>query len=202
MRKMLEAITEYDQAVIEKFKEFVGVKEFKKLNKRFKPEHFAGKWKQALCSPSTGVLGSGPNFSSVQATYTLKKNGSVGVQNDAYDNDIHKTSITGESRARDEDVPICRTVKFNNLFGIEGDYWLIFATPSFKTVIVAAPLIVKVFNFPFVVASNFGFYVLTRNKRKFWNDSEEYQPTLDALEKYGFTNFLNKPSVTGESFAL
>jgi lipocalin len=199
---MLEAENQYDQAVLNKFKEFVGVKEFKKLNKRFNPEKFAGTWKQALSSPSTSFMGSGPNFSSVKATYTLKKNGLVGVKNEAYDNDLRKTVITGESRARDNDVPICRTVKFNNLVGIEGDYWLIFATPSFNTVIVAAPLIVNVFNIPFVVASNFGFYVLTRNKRKFWNESEEYKPTLDALEKYGFTNFLNKPIVTGESFAL
>ena len=192
----------YDEAVIEKFKEFVGTKEFKKLNKRFNTKKFAGTWKQALSSPSTSFIGSGPNFSSVQATYTLKNSGLVGVKNEAYDNGLNKVSITGESRARDQDVPICRTVKFNNLFKIEGDYWLIFATPSFNTVIVAAPIIVKVFNIPFVVANNFGFYVLTRNKRNFWKDPKEYQPTLDALEQYGFNKLWNKPIVTGDSFEL
>jgi lipocalin len=193
----------YDEAVVEKFKEFVGTKEFKKLNKRFNTKKFARKWYQVCCSPSTGLFGSGgPNFSSVQATYTLKNSGLVGVKNEAYNIQLDKVSATGTSRARDDDVPMCRTVKFNNLFKIEGDYWLIFATPSFNTVIVSAPLIVKVFNFPFVIANNFGVYVLTRNKRKFWDDPEEYQPTLDALKHYGFTNLLNKPVVTASSFEL
>ena len=193
----------YDEAVVEKFKEFVGTKEFKKLNKRFNTKKFAGRWYQVCCSPSTGLFGSGgPNFSSVQATYTLKNSGLVGVKNEAYNIQLDKVSATGTSRARDDDVPMCRTVKFNNLFKIEGDYWLIFATPSFNTVIVSAPLIVKVFNFPFVIANNFGVYVLTRNKRKFWDDPEEYQPTLDALKHYGFTNLLNRPIVTASSFEL
>ena len=199
----MSARERYDEAVVKRFKEFVGIKEFKKLNKRFNTEKFAGKWNQVLCSPSTGLFGSGgPNFSSVRATYTLKKKGLVGVKNQAYDTELNKVSATGTSRARDEDVPMCRTVKFTNLFDIEGDYWLIYATPSFNTVIVSAPLIVKVFNFPLVVANNFGVYVLTRNKKKFWNDSEEYQPTLDALKKYGFSNFINRAIVTGSSFEL
>jgi lipocalin len=193
----------YDEAVVKRFKEFVGTKEFKKLNKRFNTEKFAGKWNQVLCSLSTGLFGSGgPNFSSVQATYTLKKKGLLGVNNEAYNTELNKVSATGTSRARDEDVPMCRTVKFTNLFDIEGDYWLIYATPSFNTVIVSAPLIVNVFNIPLVVANNFGVYVLTRNKKKFWNDSEEYQPTLDALKKYGFINFINRAIVTGSSFEL
>jgi len=197
---MSKAETQYDEAVIKKFKEFVGVKEFKKLNKSFKPEHFAGKWKQVMSSPSTSVLGSGPYYSSVQATYTLKKKGLVGVKNEAYDNDIRKTSITGESRARDVNVPICRTVKFNNLFKIEGDYWIVYATPSFKTIIVSAPVILKLFNKPLVVTGNFGHYVLTRSRRQFWKDADEYQPTLDALKRYGFTKLWNKPVASAETF--
>ena len=54
----------------------------------------------------------------------------------------------------------------------------------------------------YTVANNFGVYVLTRTKKKFWNDSEEYQPTLDALKKYGFRNFINRAIVTGSSFEL
>ena len=192
--------SKYDEAVVKKYKKFVGKNELKKLNSIFTSKKFAGKWKQVMCSPSTSVLGSGPNYSSVQATYKLKKNGLVSVRNDAYDNDFNRDSITGTSRARDEEVPTCRTVKFNNLFDIEGDYWLVYATPSFKTVIVAAPIIIKIFNQPLVITNNFGFYVLTRNIKEYWRSPEEYEVTFDALEKYGFNKFWNKPVATAEIY--
>jgi lipocalin len=193
---------DYDKAVVNKYEKYVGENELKKLVSTFDPEKFAGNWKQVMSSASTRVLGSGPNFSSVEATYKLKKNGEIAVKNDAYDNDFYRVSITGTSRARDENVPTCRTVKFNNLFNIEGDYWLIYATPSFKTVIVAAPIMVKLFNTPLVITNNFGFYVLTRNKNKFWSSPREYKNTLRALEKYGFNKPWNKPVATAETFEI
>ena len=193
---------DYDKAVVNKYEKYVGENELKKLVSTFDPEKFAGNWKQVMSSASTRVLGSGPNFSSVEATYKLKKNGEIAVKNDAYDNDFYRVSITGTSRARDENVPTCRTVKFNNLFDIEGDYWLIYATPSFKTVIVAAPIMVKLFNTPLVITNNFGFYVLTRNKNKFWSSPREYKNTLRALEKYGFNKPWNKPVATAETFTI
>jgi lipocalin len=194
--------SKYDKAVVEKYKKFVGKKELKILISNFTPNKFAGKWKQAMCSPSTKVLGSGPNFSSVQATYKLKKNGLISVRNDAFDNELKRVYITGTSRTRDEDIPTCRTVKFNNLFNIEGDYWIAYATPSFKTVIVSAPIVIKIFNRPLVVTNNFGFYVLTRNIKDFWNSPEEHVSTLNALEKYGFNKPWNKAVVTGEAYEL
>lgn len=193
---------DYDKAVVNKYEKYVGENELKKLVSTFDPENFAGNWKQVMSSASTRVLGSGPNFSSVEATYKLKKNGEIAVKNDAYDNDFYRVSITGTSKARDENVPTCRTVKFNNLFNIEGDYWLIYATPSFKTVIVAAPIMVKIFNTPLVITNNFGFYVLTRNKNKFWSSPREYKNTLRALEKYGFNKPWNKPVATAETFEI
>jgi lipocalin len=197
-----EQSSKYDEAVVNKYKKFVGKKELKKLNSVFTSKKFAGNWKQVMCSPSTSVLGSGPNYSSVQATYKLKKNGLVSVRNDAYDNDFNRVSITGTSRARDENVPTCRTVKFNNLFDIEGDYWLIYASPSFKTVIIAAPIMVRIFNRPLVITNNFGFYVLTRKVKEFWDSSEEYENAFNALEKYGFNKPWNKPVATAETFDL
>jgi lipocalin len=194
--------SKYDEAVVKKYKKFVGKKEIKKLLNIFDSEKFAGKWKQVMCSPSTSVLGSGPNYSSVQATYTLKKKNIVGVKNDAYDNDLTRVCITGTSRARDNNVPTCRTVKFNNLFDVEGDYWLIYSSPSFNTVIVAAPIMLRVFNQPLVVTNNFGFYVLSRSIKQFWNSPEEYKNTFHALEKYGFNKPWNKPVVTAESYKL
>jgi lipocalin len=195
-------MSEYDEAVVKKYEKYVGKKELSKLVGAFDSKKFAGNWKQVMCSPSTSVLGSGPNFSSVEATYKLKKDGVVGVKNDAYDNDFYRVSITGASRARDEEVPTCRTVEFNNLFNIEGDYWLIYATPSFKTVIVAAPIMVKLFNRPFVITNNFGFYVLTRDRKHFWSSSREHKNTFHALEKYGFNKPWNKPVATAETFDL
>lgn len=195
-------ISKYNELVVKKYKEFVGENELRQLLKRFTPEKFAGIWKQAMCSSSTRFLGSGPNYSSVQAKYTLKENNIVGVRNDSYDNDFRKAGITGTSGARDVSVPTCRTVKFNNIFDIEGDYWLIYATPSFQSVIVSAPIILKVFNRPLVIANNFGFYVLTRNIKKFWSSPEEHEAIFDVLKKYKFRNFWNKPVATAETYEI
>lgn len=192
----------YDKAVVEKYTSFVGKKEVKQLTKRFKAKKFVGKWKQVMCSLSTSLFGSGPNYSSVEAKYTLQKNGLVGVENGAYDIDLNRVGVKGVSGARDEDVPTCRTVKFDNLLKNEGDYWILYATPSFKTIIVAAPILIKLFNTPLVITNNFGVYVLTRNRKQFWNDTEEYEHTLDALKKYGFDKFWNRPIASGESFNM
>lgn len=194
--------SKYDKKVVKKYKKFVGVKELKKLLNNFDSEKFAGEWKQVMCSRSTALLGSSADYSSVQATYTLKKNDIIGVKNDAYDDHLNRVSITGTSEARVTSVPTCRIVKFNNLFNVKGDYWLIYATPSFKTIIVAAPLIVNFLNSPIVLTNNLGVYVLSRNTRQFWSSPKEYEPTFDALEKYGFTKFWNKPIPTAESFEL
>jgi hypothetical protein len=132
----------------------------------------------------------------------LKKNNIVGVKNDAYDNDLNRVCITGTSRARDDSIPTCRTVKFNNLFDIEGDYWLIYASSSFNTVIVAAPIMIKVFNQPLVITNNFGFYVLSRSIKQFWTSPKEYKNTFNALEKYRFNKRWNKPVATAESYKL
>ena len=192
----------YDEAVVEVYKRFVGEIELKILSSIFIPEKFAGLWKQALCSSSTRFLGTGPNFSSVQAVYGDLKNGLVSVKNDAYDNNFFRVSITGTSRARVQIVPTCRTVKFNKLFDLEADYWVLYATPSFNTIIVCAPIIIRIFNRPVVITRNFGFYVLTRNVKDFWSTPEEYEATFNALKKYGFSKFWNKPVATAEAYEI
>lgn len=200
--RSLEKSKKYDQAVVEKYKKFVGEEELKSLNSVFTSQKFNGKWNQVLCSGTTRFLGTGPKYSSVQATYDSTVNGVISVKNDAYDNDFLKVSITGTSRARVETIPTCRTVKFNNSVNIEGDYWLIYATPSFNTIIVAAPIIIKIFNRPVVIKKNFGFYVLTRDITKFWSTKEEYEPTFTMLNKYRFDKFWNKPIATSETYKI
>ena len=193
----------YDEAVVDIYKNFVGEKELKSLSNIFRTEKFTGIWKQAMCSPTTRFIGTGPNFSSVQAIYgDLNMNGLISVKNEAYDNDFFRVSITGTSRARVETIPTCRTVKFNNSVNIEGDYWLIYATPSFNTIIVAAPVIIKIFNRPVVITKKFAFYVLTRDITAFWNTKEEYEPIFTALDRYGFNKFWNKPIATAETYKI
>ena len=199
----LNRSVKYDEAVVEIYKNFVGEKELKSLSNIFSPKKFTGIWKQVMCSPTTMFIGTGPNFSSVQATYSdLNMNGLISVKNEAYDNDFFRVSISGTSRARIENVPTCRTVQFNNLFDIEGDYWLIFATRSFNTIIVAAPIILRIFNRPVVITKNFAFYVLTRDIKIFWNTKEEYEAIFTALNKYEFNKSWNKPVATAETFKI
>ena len=194
--------SKYDEAVVEKYKEFVGKKKLRQLLDNFSLEKFVGKWQQVMCSPSTRVLGSGADFTSVQATYKLKKDGVISVRNDAYDGDFNRVCITGTSEAIDKKIPTCRKVEFNNFFRIRGDYWIIGATSTFNTIIVAAPVILNVFNRPFVISNNFGFYVLTRDITMFWNSRKEYEYIFDALKEYGYNKPWNKPVATAKAFDL
>jgi lipocalin len=195
--------SEYDKLVVEKYKKSIGANELKVLLTRFTTEGFTGRWRQVLASPSTRVIGGGPNYSSVQAVYTLRKDGCLGVSNMAFDENFEKTGVKGKSRARVASVPTCRTVEFpilNFNFSFEGDYWLYWLSPSLRTALVVAPLILNLFNRPFVVSDNIGFYLLTRDIREFWDSHEEHESAFKVLRKYGFTRFWNRPIPTAESF--
>jgi lipocalin len=195
--------SKYDEAVVKKYKKFVGKKELKSLLNRFSIEKYVGSWKQVMASSSTRLVGGGLNYSSVKAIYKIRKDGLLSVKNSAYDGDFNKVGVTGESRARDEKVPTCRTVNFDILninVDIEGDYWICWISSSFNTVLVVAPIILKLFNTPIVVSENFGFYLLTRDIPKFWNSSEEYESAFNVLEKYGFKSGFKKPIATAEIY--
>jgi lipocalin len=193
----------YNAKVVKKYEKFVGKHQLLRLLKLFSLEKFAGKWSQVMCSPSTSLLGSGVSYSSVQAKYTLKKNNVVGVRNDAYDNHLNRVSITGTSEARVECVPTCRNIEFNNLFRSKGDYWIIDATPSFNTILIAAPLCIKVFNEPIIITNTLGCYVLTKNTvKEFWDSTKEHEYIFHSLEKYGFTKLWNKPLATPQTYEL
>ena len=193
-------LSKYDEAVVKKYKKFVGDKELETLLNRFSTEKYIGTWKQVMASSSTRLVGGGLNYSSVKAIYKLRKDGLLSVKNSAYDGDFNKVCVTGESRARDEKVPTCRTVKFDNLFDVEGDYWICWISSSFNTALVVAPIILKFFNTPIVVSENFGFYLLTRDIPKFWNSPKEYESAFKVLEKYGFNKGVKKPVATAEIY--
>lgn len=185
-----------DAAVILNYINFVGEAEVLDLVSRFRVNKFVGRWEQVLTSISTGLLGSGILYSSVNATYSLQSDGNIKVVNAAYDQNFEKTCIEGSSRSRSVLVPTCRTVTFNNSM-FEGNYWIIYISQDFTTFIVSAPIIVGSID----ISSNFGMYVLTKDREKFWNSSEP-QNVFNALKKYGFTQFWNFPVNSGKSFTL
>ena len=193
--------SKYDEAVLKIYKKSVGEKELKVLLSRFSLEKYVGTWKQVMASPSTRIVGGGLNNSSVRAIYKLRKDGLLSVQNSAYDGEFRKVGITGKSRSRVASFPTCRTVNFDiiNLnFRIEGDYWIYWISKSRNTVLVVAPLIIKFFNTPVVISENFGFYLLTRDIREFWNS--EYDDAFKVLDKYGFKSGYKRPVATAETF--
>jgi lipocalin len=189
-----------DHLVVNQYKKFIGEEELVKLLNLFEKLEFLGKWEQVLTSRSTGLFGTGITYSSVQATYTPGEDGLVNVKNEAYDDNLKKTIITGVSRARKNSIPTCRTVKFPSLLSPECDYWIVFISNSCKSIIVSAPIIVP--GIPRNITNNFGVYVLTKDRDFFWNSKEEQKDIFDALKKYGFTNFWNKGIFSGESISI
>jgi lipocalin len=188
-----------NKIIIDYYKNFVGEKEVNLLVQQFDVNKFCGKWQQVLTSRTTGLFGTGITFSSVQATYSLNSDGTIQVLNEAYDTNFKNINISGFSSARDNKIPTCRIVKFGSV-PLEGDYWIIYISPSFDTIIVAAPLII-----PFVpinITNNFGVYVLTKNRDEFWKSQTETNNVFNTLNKYGFTNFLNQPISSGETFII
>jgi len=189
-----------DEFVILQYVNFVGPAEVADLVLRFtlNRNKFLGRWEQVLTSLSTNLLGSGIFYSSVTADYSPLPNGDVKVVNTAYDGDFELTSIEGSSRARSSFVPTCRTVKFPNT-PIEGNYWIIYASKDFTTIIVSAPIIIPIIGLD--ISDNFGLYVLTKDREKYWN-SDEPQNVFNALKKYGFDKFYNQPINSGKSFTI
>lgn len=189
-----------DGAVVLSYVNFVGPTEVADLVLRFtlNLRKFYGRWEQVLTSVSTNLLGSGIFYSSVTADYSPLPDGTIKVVNSAYDGKFEKTSIEGVSRARSTLVPTCRTVKFPDQ-PLEGDYWIIYASKDFNTIIVSAPIIIPVIGID--VSNNFGLYVLTKNRDQFWS-SNEPKNVFDTLKKYGFDKFYNSPVNSGKSYPI
>jgi lipocalin len=188
-----------DQIVVQYYKNFVGEKEVESLTKRFNVNEFCSKWDQVLTSRTTGLFGTGITYSSVTANYSLNSDGTVKVVNTAYDTTFQPTAIEGKSRARDPNIPTCRTVNFPSVSPtFEGDYWIIYISPTFETIIVGAPLILP--GIPIELSNNFGVYVLAKNRDEFWSSNEETTLVFDTLKKYGFTQFWNEAIYSGKSF--
>jgi hypothetical protein len=185
--------------IIEYYKKFIGEKELDLLINKFNNKDFCNKWEQVMTSRSTGLFGTGITYSSVQATYALNQNGNINLLNEAYDTDFNYVSVKGESEARDNKIPTCRTVKFDKISS-KGNYWIIYISSSFNSIIIGAPLIIPFI--PIKISNNFGVYVLAKNTNDFWNSKEETNEIFDALKKYGFEKFWNKPISSSKTFLI
>jgi lipocalin len=188
---------EQDKIVVNYYKKFIGEQQLTYLLKIFKIDQFVGRWEQVLTSRSTELLGTGLDNSSVRATYSLNNDGTIGVLNSSYNGKFKKMFIEGTSRARDNTIPTCRTVKFDSESAIpfEGDYWILDISETFQTIIVVAPIITPYI--PIEIIDNFGVYVLTKNRYEFWKNKNEVDRVFTVLNKYGFNKFWNEPVVSG-----
>jgi lipocalin len=190
-----------DEIIVNYYKKFVGETQLAYLLNKFKIDKFIGRWEQVFTSRSTGVLGTGIDYSSVNATYSLNNDATVHVLNSAYDEKLEKKVIEGTSRARNNSLPTCRTVKFDSAtIPFEGDYWILDISETFQTIIVVAPIITPYI--PIKITDNFGMYVLTKNRDSFWKNKNEVDNVFKVLNKYGFTKFWNEPIVSGISFPI
>lgn len=191
-----------DETVVNYYKKFVGESQLTYLLNTFKIDKFVGRWEQVFTSRSTGLFGTGIDNSSVNAIYSLKNDGTIGVLNSSYNEKLEKKFIEGSSRSRDSLIPTCRTVSFDSASDIqfEGDYWILDISPTFQTIIVVAPIITP--GIPIEISDNFGVYVLTKNRDKFWKNKQEIDRVFTVLNKYGFNQFWNEPIVSGVSFPI
>lgn len=186
-----------DKKIFDNYMNFVGKEEVLRIMSKYDKKIFSGRWEQVLTSLSTNMLGSGVFYSSVNSSYTMMKDGSVRVLNRAINSLFQEVELEGISIARNELVPICRSVLFENCY-FEGNYWIIYIADDKNTLVICAPL----FLFGTIdLSNNFGLYVLTRNRQKFWN-SEEPQRVFEILGKYGFNRFWNSPIDSGLSFFI
>lgn len=186
-----------DKKIFDNYMNFVGKEEVLRIMSKYDKKIFSGRWEQVLTSLSTNMLGSGVFYSSVNSSYTMMKDGSVRVLNRAINSLFQEVELEGISIARNELVPICRSVLFENCY-FEGNYWIIYIADDKNTLVICAPL----FLFGTIdISNNFGLYVLTRNRQKFWN-SEEPQRVFEILGKYGFNRFWNSPIDSGLSFFI
>lgn len=180
-------------SIVSQYKDYII--DYPTLNNRFKKLKITNKWQQVLTSRSTGLFGTGITFSSVSASYKLNSNGSISLINGAYNTNFKPVFVGGVCKARDPNVPTCRTVEFTNRNGAKGDYWIIYISADLSTFIVGAPLII----FNKLIIPNTGLYVLSLDREKFWKNIKLQQEIFAILKKYGYTNFFNKPIFSGLS---
>jgi lipocalin len=190
-----------NQDIVEDYKKFVGEKELDLLLTKFNKRRFTleKKWNQVMGSRTTEILGSGFGSSSITAEYKKIDKDNIIVLNRAIDDSFQNIFVKGMSKPRDISIPTCRTVSFDNIIGLEGDYWIIHINDRLDIFIVVAPLHIPQTSVKVVPV--FACYVLTsKTHAKFWSDEKNVQEILEVAKKYGFdNNILTKPVASAET---
>jgi len=220
-----------DKQITKLYKNAIPEEMYQQIQKNFQIDLFTnGTFSQVATSRSTVIARTGITYSNVKATYGSvenedKKSTHVSVRNQGMDSNFVYTDITGESRPRidatGQPVPGCRTVYFNSNErytnqnfdqGVEGDYWVLYATEDMNTIVVGIPIIL----FGFQLSSNFGVYVLTKDPETFWANktlrnevmyyitgSDEFNPEKNSNKlclDSKFTRWYNKPMATAQTY--
>ena len=133
-----------------------------KTEKNITIESYVGKWYQAATSKSTGLMGTGTNFTSVTAIYECIgncSNNNISVLNSGVNNRGEFVSIEGYSYCNKKSLPTKRKLKFYNL-PFKGNYWIVKLGPirnkKYDYAIVTGPI-------NKFVGTRFSLYVLCRD---------------------------------------
>ena len=170
----------------------------KKLIKLLKPikteeninlDYYIGKWFQVATSKSTGLLGTGIDFTSVAAKYEYIGNPSnniISVNNSGIDDKGRFVTIDGYSFTTKNSLPTKRKVKFDNII-FAGNYWIVKLGPikrrQYQYAIVSGPV-------NGLFGTRFSLYVLCRNRK---NYKKKYEKEVkNWCENNGFILPWNK----------
>ena len=190
--------------IVSDYKRFVGDNELKELLTKFNKRRFTleKEWNQVMGSITTAFLGSGLGSTSITAEYKKLDEDSIRVLNRALDDSFQNIYVVGKSNPRDPLLPTCRTVSFDNIMGVEGNYWIIHINDRLDTFIVISPLIIPETSVKLVPV--FACYVLTsKPHHKFWSDEKNVKEILAVAKKYGFDNsLLTKPIASSKTLDL
>ena len=152
-------------------------------------DYYTGKWHQVATSKSTGLMGTGTNFSSVTAIYECIGNCSqnnISVHNAGINNEGKNVSIKGYSFCKNQKKPGRRKLKFYNLPFL-GNYWIVKLGPirngKYDYSIVTGPL-------NRFLGTRFSLYVLCRDREYYEKNNEE--EVREWCESNGFIFPWNK----------
>ena len=136
--------------IIAKHKEIIGKENLRILLDRFNsPKFMFGdiRWNQVLTTRSTAFFGTGISNSSVSVVYRLidSEKKIFSVDNKGLGENFESKGVKGTTISRNKDVPTCRIVSFASL-GFDGDYWILYVSEDYKTILVCYYLQLKSYN--------------------------------------------------------
>lgn len=156
---------------------------------------YLGTWYQVATSRSTGLLGTGVNFTNVSAVYGTSYNSELDqdvltVYNTGTDENGKFTEITGYSYTTDG-IDTKRKLHFDSV-PVDGNYWILKLGPiknsTYEYSIVGGPIT----NY---IGTRFSLYVLARNREEYQQlyESEVKQWCIDNGFKFYWNEYVPTP---------